>query len=110
MGLALPPEGRLLTIDINRQWRELAQRHWQAAGLGDRIEARLSPALVELDRLLVEGRAGYFDFAFLDADKLNYPNYCEALLALLRPGATRSAPLTKNFRHKIADFIRSLTR
>jgi predicted O-methyltransferase YrrM len=52
----------------------------------DRIEARLSPGLVELDRLLVEGGVGQYDFAFLDADKRNYPAYFEQLLALLRPG------------------------
>jgi caffeoyl-CoA O-methyltransferase len=86
MALALPPEGRVLTIDINRDWNEVARRHWQEAGVADRIEARLSPGLVELERLLAEGGAEQYDLAFLDADKRNYPVYGEQLLALLRPG------------------------
>jgi predicted O-methyltransferase YrrM len=75
-----------VTLDINRQWKETALRHWREAGVEDRIDARLSPALVELPRLLSEGGAGRYDLAFLDADKLNYPAYYEHLLALLRPG------------------------
>lgn len=86
MAMALPPEGRLLTIDIHRQWNEIARQHWREAGVEGRIEARLAPALVELDRLRSEGREAPFDLAFLDADKRNYPAYLELLLGLLRPG------------------------
>ena len=86
MATALPPGGRILTIDINRQWNEVARRHWREAGMEDRIEARLSPGLVELERLLGDGGAGQYDLAFLDADKRNYPAYYERLLLLLRPG------------------------
>jgi predicted O-methyltransferase YrrM len=86
MALALPPRGRLVTLDINRPWNEVARRHWREAGVDSRIDARLSPALVELPRLLAEGGAGKYDLAFLDADKMNYPAYYEHLLALLRPG------------------------
>lgn len=86
MALALPPEGRLVTLDINRDWNEVARRHWREAGVEGRIEARLSPALVELPRLIAEGGAGRYDLAFLDADKRNYPAYYEHLLTLLRPG------------------------
>ncbi len=86
MALALPPGGRILTIDINRDWSAVAHRHWREAGVADRIEARLSPGLVELEHLLAEGEAGQYDFAFLDADKRNYPAYFAQLLGLLRPG------------------------
>lgn len=58
MATALPPGGRILTIDINRQWNEVARRHWREAGMEDRIEARLSPGLVELERLLGDGGPG----------------------------------------------------
>jgi caffeoyl-CoA O-methyltransferase len=86
MALALPPRGRLVTLDINRPWNETARRYWKEAGVEGRIDARLSPALVELPRLIDEGGAGRYDLAFLDADKLNYPAYYEHLMALLRPG------------------------
>lgn len=83
---ALPPDGRLLCCDVNDQWTTVARRYWAEAGLADRIELRLAPALDTLDALLAVGQAGTFDFAFIDADKPNYDNYYERVLRLLRPG------------------------
>ncbi len=85
MALALPPDGILITCDIREECRELAQPHWQAAGVAEKIDLRVAPALDTLDSLLATGQSGTFDFAFIDADKDNYPHYYEKCLELLRP-------------------------
>lgn len=83
---ALPADGRLVACDISEPWTAMARRYWREAGVQDRIDLRLAPALETLDRLLQDGEAGRFDFAFIDADKENYPAYYERALQLLRPG------------------------
>jgi predicted O-methyltransferase YrrM len=83
---ALPADGRLVACDINASWTAMAQRYWKEAGLDDRIELRLAPALETLDALIADGESGSFDFAFIDADKENYAGYYERSLTLLRPG------------------------
>lgn len=75
--------GRLLCCDISEEWTAIARRHWAVAGLDDRIELRLAPALDTL-RSLPDGSV--VDFAFVDADKGGYVDYYEALVPLLRPG------------------------
>jgi predicted O-methyltransferase YrrM len=84
--LALPPEGRVVTCDINAETTALARRYWQEAGMADKIELHLGPARRTLDALRAEPRAGSFDFAFIDADKSNYDAYYEGALALVRTG------------------------
>jgi caffeoyl-CoA O-methyltransferase len=86
IAMALPPDGRIVCCDISREWTDVARRYWERAGVADKIELRLGPALDTLDALLTEGLAGSFDFAFLDADKVHYPEYSDRLLALLRSG------------------------
>ena len=86
MALALPPEGRIVTLDVNAGWAELGRRHWQAAGVAGRIELQLGQALDNLDRLIEGGDAGSFDLAYVDADKKLYDAYYERALALVRPG------------------------
>ena len=83
---ALPADGEVIACDVNDEWTNMARRFWEQAGVVDRIELRLAPALETLDGLLHEGRAGSFDMAFIDADKENYLNYYERCLELLRPG------------------------
>jgi predicted O-methyltransferase YrrM len=83
---ALPADGRLVACDIDETWTAVAQRYWKAAGLDNRIELRLAPALETLDVLIADGESGSFDFAFIDADKENYGGYYERALTLLRPG------------------------
>jgi len=86
VALALPADGRLVCIDLSREWTDVARRYWAQAGVADKIELRLGPALDTLDAMVAEGQAGTFDFAFLDADKDNYPAYADRLLTLLRRG------------------------
>jgi predicted O-methyltransferase YrrM len=86
VALAMPPDGRLVCCDVSRDWTDMARQAWADAGVGDRIELRLGPAIETLDGLLGEGAAGSFDFAFIDADKPNYDAYVERTLRLVRPG------------------------
>lgn len=86
MALVLPAESRLITCDVNEDYTNMARLYWQEAGVDDRIELRLAPAIKTLDTLLAGGEAGHFDFAFIDADKAEYPDYYERVLRLLRHG------------------------
>jgi predicted O-methyltransferase YrrM len=86
MALALPPDGRLLTLDVNPDWVELGRRAWREAGVEDKIEVRFGLAEVSLDRLIEAGGAASFDLAFIDADKKSYDAYYERSLILVRPG------------------------
>ena len=83
---ALPPDGKLVCCDKNEEWTAIARRYWKEAGLADRIELRLAPALETLAALPSEYGPGSFDFAFIDADKTSYDAYYEACLGLLRAG------------------------
>jgi predicted O-methyltransferase YrrM len=85
IGLALPEEGRVIACDVNREWTAMAKRYWRKAGVEDKIELHLGPAQQTLERFL--GKEGdSFDFAFIDADKINYDIYYEYCLQLIRPG------------------------
>lgn len=86
VALALPADGKLIACDVSEEFTSTARRTWSEAGVADRIDLRIAPALETLDALLAEGRAGSFDFAFIDADKVNYWNYYERCLALVRRG------------------------
>ena len=78
MALALPPGGRIITCDVNEQTNAIARRYAEEAGVLDRIEYRLAPALETVAQL-----DGPFDIVFIDADKTNYVNYYDATLPLL---------------------------
>src|SRR5690242_19954731 len=86
IALALKPEGRVITCEIDAAIARTAARHWQLAGVADKIELRLGPALDTLDALLAQGGHGTFDMAFIDADKENLLAYYERCHALLRMG------------------------
>ena len=86
VALVLPDDGRIVACDINREWTDIARRYWREAGVEHKIELCLAPAADTLRRLVDEGLAGTFDFAFIDADKTGYDEYYECCLTLLRPG------------------------
>jgi predicted O-methyltransferase YrrM len=86
MALALPADGRIVCCDVSKEWTDVARRAWTDAGVADRVDLRLGPALDTLEQLLTSGEAGSFDLAFIDADKANYAGYYEAALQLVRPG------------------------
>ncbi len=86
VALALPDDGRLTAFDVSEEYTAVARRYWKEAGVENKIELRLGPARETLDRLLDEGGAHQYDFAFIDADKESYDAYYERTLALVRPG------------------------
>jgi predicted O-methyltransferase YrrM len=83
---ALPPDGKLVCCDISAAWTAIAQRYWQEAGVAERIELRLAPAVATLRELRDRDGAGSYDFAFIDADKSGYEAYYEECLVLVRSG------------------------
>lgn len=83
---AMPPDGSIVCCDVSDAWTSVARRYWAEAGVADRVDLRLAPALETLDGLLAGGAAGTFDFAFVDADKRTYPDYHERIVQLLRSG------------------------
>lgn len=83
---ALPEDGLLVACDVSTEWTSVGVPFWERAGVADRIDLRIAPALDTLQELLDQGQAGTFDFAFIDADKENYANYFELCLRLARPG------------------------
>ncbi len=86
VALALPPEGELIALDMSADWTAIARRYWQLAGVANKIDLRLAPALVSLEQLDTASNAGTFDFIFIDADKANYINYYDYAIRFLRPG------------------------
>jgi caffeoyl-CoA O-methyltransferase len=79
----LGPAGHLICCDISEEWTAIARDAWDAAGVIDRIELRIGPALATVRAMPAEEQ---FDFAFIDADKTGYPAYYEEVLTRLRPG------------------------
>ncbi|HEY9748086.1 MAG TPA: class I SAM-dependent methyltransferase [Allocoleopsis sp.] len=86
VALALPTDGKVVACDVSEEYTASARRYWQAAGVADKIDLRIGPAVDTLDQLLAAGEAETFDFAFIDADKSNYWNYYERSLQLVRRG------------------------
>lgn len=82
---ALPPDGRLITLELEERHAAVARQNLERAGLGDRVEVRLGPALASLQRMVADGEPA-FDVVFIDADKPGYPDYLEWSLRLSRPG------------------------
>jgi O-methyltransferase len=82
MALALPPEGRLVCLDVSREWTDRARRAWADAGVDDRVELRIGPAVESLRELEDDS----VDLAFIDADKTGYDAYYEGCLRVVRSG------------------------
>lgn len=86
VALAMPPGGRLVACDVSEEFTNIAKRYWEEAGVAQKIDLRLGPALETLDSLIRAGQAGSYDFVFIDADKVNYLAYYERALSLVRSG------------------------
>jgi predicted O-methyltransferase YrrM len=87
VALALPEDGHLLACDVSAEWTARGRRYWEEAGVAHKIDLRLAPARATLDGLLADPtQHDSYDFAFIDADKPNYPHYYEQCLQLVRPG------------------------
>lgn len=83
MARGLGGQGRLLALDSSSEFTDIAREYWRRAGLDDRIELRLAPALESLRSL---PRGPQFDFVFVDADKSEYIAYYEEILPRVREG------------------------
>ncbi|HEX3649841.1 MAG TPA: class I SAM-dependent methyltransferase [Pseudonocardiaceae bacterium] len=79
----LPKDGHLLACDVSEQWTSVARRYWERADVAGKIELRIGPAVDTLAALPADE---VIDFAFIDADKVNYPRYYAELVARTRPG------------------------
>ncbi len=86
VALALPEDGQIVACDISEEFTSRAKPYWQEAGVAGKIDLRLGPALETLDALIADGESGAFDFAFIDADKVNYQGYFQRALDLIRRG------------------------
>ena len=86
MAQAMPADGRLICCDLPGEYNAIAERYWHEAGVAERIDLRLAPALETLNALERGGQAESFDLIFIDADKANYRVYLEHALVLVRQG------------------------
>jgi caffeoyl-CoA O-methyltransferase len=86
VALVLPAGGHIVACDVSEKWTAIARKYWKKAGVAAKIDLKLAPALSTLDELIASGKAGSFDFAFIDADKISYLNYYERALTLVRAG------------------------
>ena len=85
MARALPDDGKLVTLEIDKKHAEVAQQNFNRCGLASKIEIRLGKAIELLPQLQAEG-AGPFDMIFIDADKPPYTEYFQYALSMSRPG------------------------
>jgi len=86
VALALPKDGLVTACDTNVEWTNIAQKYWKMASVDDKIKLHIEPAIKTLDDLIGKGFEGAYDFSFIDADKINYQQYFEKSLALVRKG------------------------
>jgi predicted O-methyltransferase YrrM len=83
---ALPKDGRIIACDVSEEWTSIARKYWKKAGVEDKIDLRIGPALATLDTLISLRQTEKFDMAFIDADKTNYLAYYERCIELVRKG------------------------
>jgi caffeoyl-CoA O-methyltransferase len=86
VALALPDDGHVDACDISEEFMGKARGYWKAADVAQKITGHVGPAVATLDQFLKKGRAGTYDFAFIDADKTSYDAYYERALQLVRRG------------------------
>jgi predicted O-methyltransferase YrrM len=80
------PALQMTCCDVSEEFTSIAREHWQNASVADRIDLRLAPAQQTLQEMIADGQQGYFDFAYIDADKSGYRGYVESCLELVRSG------------------------
>lgn len=85
LGRALPPDGRLVSLELNQAYADLARANIDRAGLSNQVEVRVGPAIDNLPKLDDEGLV--FDLVFIDADKASTPKYLDWALRLTKPGS-----------------------
>ena len=85
VALAMPADGKVIALDVSKEFTDRARGYWKEAGVAEKIDLRLGPGLEALDKMIASGE-GPIDMAFIDADKSNYDGYYERVLKLLRPG------------------------
>ena len=85
VALAMPADGKVIALDVSKEFTDKARGYWKEAGVESKIDLRLGSGLEALDKMIAT-REGPFDLAFIDADKPNYDGYYERVLKLLRPG------------------------
>ncbi len=88
MAMSLPEDGHLIACDMSEEWTKIALDFWGRAKIAHKITLKLGDATQTLQILLQEKGEGFFDFAFIDADKIHYDNYYELCLQLVRQGGT----------------------
>ncbi|GAB3878323.1 class I SAM-dependent methyltransferase [Kibdelosporangium lantanae] len=86
MARAVPPDGEVVTCELDERWSAMGVDYWERAGVARRVDVRIGDATETLAALTEERGGGSFDLAFIDADKANYGAYYEAALTLVRPG------------------------
>lgn len=86
MAMALPQDGHITACDINVTYTDIARKYWQKAGVSDKIDLYLQPALITLDHLIAQQKTGHYDLVLIDADKTPTPHYYERCLQLVRSG------------------------
>jgi len=80
------PELHMTCCDISEEFTSIGRNYWQKAGVAERINLRIAPAIETLDDLITDGQSASFDFAYIDADKSSYHDYVERCLVLIRAG------------------------
>jgi len=91
IALALPESARLTCCDINVTHTAIARQYWQRAGIAHKITLHLQPAIITLDELIAQGKAGSYDMIFIDADKPPTPHYYERSLKLSQTALDNAA-------------------
>jgi caffeoyl-CoA O-methyltransferase len=86
VALNLPADGKVIACDVSEEFTAIGRKYWERAGVAQKIDLRIAPALGTLDELLAKGEGETFDFAFIDADKNNYLAYYDRCLQLVRSG------------------------
>ena len=86
VAMALSEDGIVTACDVSEEWANVGMKYWKKAQVEDKIDLRIAPALKTLDQLLSEGKQGTYDFAFIDANKIEYQGYFDKSLELLRIG------------------------